>query len=208
MYNLENTQLKQKNTERGWEEKGYQQNCNSVPPSSRTPEALWPQLELLITPREFNSHKNIFLMNLFLWFPYTHLKNSSTKIYLLWLDLLVMLLSRFSRVQLCATLWTAAYQAPPSTGFSRQEYWSGLHKFINLLSQLSSWSVAVSHIAFLVTWLRDLQTEQLPGTELHLALWTQIIPGLCLARSIWQSGTPGQQFNDGHGCFLKSFAQS
>jgi len=24
------------------------------------------------------------------------------------------------------TLWTAAHQAPPSTGFSRQEYWSGL----------------------------------------------------------------------------------
>ena len=36
------------------------------------------------------------------------------------------MLSRFSRVQLCATLWTAAHQAPPSTGFSRQEYWSGL----------------------------------------------------------------------------------
>ena len=27
---------------------------------------------------------------------------------------------------LCVTLWTAAHQAPPSTGFSRQEYWSGL----------------------------------------------------------------------------------
>ena len=25
-----------------------------------------------------------------------------------------------------ATPWTAAYQAPPSMGFSRQEYWSGL----------------------------------------------------------------------------------
>ena len=31
-----------------------------------------------------------------------------------------------SRVQLLATPWTAAYQAPPSIGFSRQEYWSGL----------------------------------------------------------------------------------
>ena len=30
-----------------------------------------------------------------------------------------------SRVQLLATPWTAAYQAPPSMGFSRQEYWSG-----------------------------------------------------------------------------------
>ena len=31
-----------------------------------------------------------------------------------------------SRVLLLATPWTAAYQAPPSMGFSRQEYWSGL----------------------------------------------------------------------------------
>ena len=31
-----------------------------------------------------------------------------------------------SRVQLFATPWTAAYQAPLSMGFSRQEYWSGV----------------------------------------------------------------------------------
>ena len=31
-----------------------------------------------------------------------------------------------SRVQLFATPWTVAYQAPLSMGFSRQEYWSGL----------------------------------------------------------------------------------
>ena len=31
-----------------------------------------------------------------------------------------------SRVQLFVTPWTAAYQAPLSMGFSRQEYWSGL----------------------------------------------------------------------------------
>ena len=32
----------------------------------------------------------------------------------------------FSRVRLFATPWTVAHQAPPSMGFSRQEYWSGL----------------------------------------------------------------------------------
>ena len=32
----------------------------------------------------------------------------------------------FSRVRLLATPWTAAYQAPPSMGFSRQDYWSGV----------------------------------------------------------------------------------
>ena len=34
-------------------------------------------------------------------------------------QLLLLLLSRFSRVQLCATPETAAHQAPPSLGFSR-----------------------------------------------------------------------------------------
>ena len=38
----------------------------------------------------------------------------------------MLLLSCFSRVLLCAILWTAARQAPLSMGFSRQEYWSGL----------------------------------------------------------------------------------
>ena len=40
--------------------------------------------------------------------------------------LLLLLLSRFSRVRLFATPWTVAYQAPLSMGFSRSEYWSGL----------------------------------------------------------------------------------
>ena len=37
-----------------------------------------------------------------------------------------LLLSCFSRVRLCATPQTAAHQATPSLGFSRQEHWSGL----------------------------------------------------------------------------------
>ena len=40
--------------------------------------------------------------------------------------LLLLLLSHFSRVRLCATPQTAAHQAPLSLGFSRQEHWSGL----------------------------------------------------------------------------------
>ena len=39
---------------------------------------------------------------------------------------LLLLLSHFSRVRLCVTPETAAHQAPPSLGFSRQEHWSGL----------------------------------------------------------------------------------
>ena len=43
-----------------------------------------------------------------------------------WLNFLLLLLSHFSRVRLCANPETAAYQAPLSLGFSRQEHWSGL----------------------------------------------------------------------------------
>ena len=39
---------------------------------------------------------------------------------------MLLLLSRFTLVRLCATPETAAHQAPPSLGFSRQEHWSGL----------------------------------------------------------------------------------
>ena len=38
----------------------------------------------------------------------------------------VLLLSCFNHIQLCATLWAVAGLPPLSTGFSRQEYWSGL----------------------------------------------------------------------------------
>ena len=47
-------------------------------------------------------------------------------ISLIFLKRSLLLLSCFSHVRVCATLWTAALQAPLSTGFSRQEYWSGL----------------------------------------------------------------------------------
>ena len=38
----------------------------------------------------------------------------------------LLLLSLISRVRLCAIPETAAHQAPPSLGFSRQEHWHGL----------------------------------------------------------------------------------
>ena len=48
-------------------------------------------------------------------------------IWVLWPSLLLLLLlSHFSHVRLCATPETAAHQAPPSLGFSKQEHWSGL----------------------------------------------------------------------------------
>ena len=37
-----------------------------------------------------------------------------------------MKVKSLSRVRLLATPWTVAHQAPPSMGFSSQEYWSGV----------------------------------------------------------------------------------
>ena len=58
--------------------------------------------------------------------------------------LLLLLLSHFSRVQLCATPKMAAHQAPLSLGFSRQEHWSGL-PFPSPMheSEKSKWSRSV-----------------------------------------------------------------
>ena len=43
------------------------------------------------------------------------------------ISLMKVKVKSLSHVQLFATLWTVAHQAsPPSTGFSRQEYWSRL----------------------------------------------------------------------------------
>ena len=44
-----------------------------------------------------------------------------------------------SRVRLLATPWTAAHQAPPSVGFSRQEYWSGVPLTFKLFSHMSDY---------------------------------------------------------------------
>ena len=58
-------------------------------------------------------------------------------------------LKSFSRAWLLVTPWTAAYQAPPSVGFSRQEYWSGVplmgynsqdHKESNTIEVRHNWS--------------------------------------------------------------------
>ena len=54
----------------------------------------------------------------------------------------ILLLSRFSRVRLCATPQTAAHQAPPSLGFSRQEDWSGL-PFPSPMYVSEKWSCSV-----------------------------------------------------------------
>ena len=50
-----------------------------------------------------------------------------------------------SPVQLSATPWTAAHQAPLSMGFSRQEYWSGVHCLLLRVQQVEFFSPHSTH---------------------------------------------------------------
>ena len=76
--------------------------------------------------------------------------------------LLLLLLSCFSHVRLCATPETAAYQAPPSLGFSRQEHWSGL-PFPSPMHE----SESESEVAQSRPTLSDPMDYSLPGSSVH-----------------------------------------
>ena len=78
--------------------------------------------------------------------------------YLNWV-LLLLLLSRFSHVQLCVTPWTAAHQAPPSLGFSRQEHWSGL-PFSSPMHESEKWKWSLSVVSD-SWWPHGLQSSRL-----------------------------------------------
>ena len=89
--------------------------------------------------------------------------------------LLLLLLSRFSHVQLCATLAMAAHQAPPSLGFSRQEHWSGL-PFPSPMHESEKWK-----------WSRSVVSDSLatPWTAAY-----QAPPSMGFSRQEYWSGVP------------------
>ena len=120
-----------------------------------------------------------------------------------------------SRVRLLATPWTAAYQAPPSMRFSRQEYWSGvplpsldpgsIHGLgrspgeeIGYPLQYSGLKKSMDCIVHGVT---KSQTEQLSLSLLLGALWMWTIQGVrvclgkkphtCTGNSWWQESPMG-----------------
>ena len=55
------------------------------------------------------------------------------------------MLSRFGCVQLFATLWTVARQAPPSMGFCRQEAWSVCHALLQGILP-TGWNPSLLHL--------------------------------------------------------------
>ena len=76
--------------------------------------------------------------------------------------MLLLLLSHFSCVQLCAIPETAAHQAPPSQGFSRQNTGVGCHFLLQCMKVKSD-----SEVAQWCPTLSDPMTCSLPGSSIH-----------------------------------------
>ena len=106
-----------------------------------------------------------------------------------------------SRVWLLATPWTAAYQACPSMGFSRQEYWSGVplpspicnaveSKVEISMGSLDSLGV-MRHIAGRGNWTsaKGLAHRWQPGSLLHSPAWVchLLLAGVTTPGFLWRS---------------------
>ena len=76
--------------------------------------------------------------------------------------LLLLLLSHFSRVWLCATPEMATHQPPPSLGLSRQEHWSGL-PFPSPMHESEKWNWSCS----VMSDSSDPMDCSLPGSSVH-----------------------------------------
>jgi len=85
---------------------------------------------------------------------------TNAKIWVMLECRLLLLLSHFSRVRLCVTPQTAAHQAPPSLGFSREEHWSGL-------PFLSPMHESESEVAQSCPTLSNPMDCSLPGSSVH-----------------------------------------
>jgi len=94
----------------------------------------------------------------------------------------LLLLSHFSRVRLCATPQTAAHQAPPSLGFSRQEHWSGL-PFPSLVHESEKWKWSGS----VVSYSSDPMDCGLPGSSVHGIFQARVLEWGAIAFSVWRA---------------------
>ena len=102
-------------------------------------------------------------------------------------SLVTVKVKSLSCVRLFATPWTGAYQAPPSMGFSRQEYWSGLS--FPSPGDLPGPGIKPKS----PTFQADALTSELPGqkyylTSLNLTLFNYKIPLVILSLRILSQG--------------------
>jgi len=88
---------------------------------------------------------------------------------------MLLLLSHFSHVWLCATPDTAAHQVPPSLGFSRQEHWSGL-PFPSPMHESEKWEWSHS----VLSDLRDPMDCSLPGSSVHGIFQARVLEGVAI----------------------------
>ena len=95
------------------------------------------------------------------------------------LTLLLLLLSHFSHVRLCATPETAAHQAPPSLGFIRQEHWSDCHFLLQCMKVKSESEVAQSCLT-----VSNPMDCSLPGSSIHGILQARVLEWGAIAFSI------------------------
>ena len=86
-----------------------------------------------------------------------------------------MKVKSLSRARLLATPWTAAYQAPPSMGFSRQEYWSGLHCLLHHSVIAAAAAAAAAKSIQSCPTLCDTIDSSPPGS---------VVPGILQARTL------------------------
>ena len=101
---------------------------------------------------------------------YTHAHMNIPPTHMLRLSgpaLLLLLLSRFSRVQLCVTPKAAAHQAPPSLGISRQEYWSGVPSPSPRPCPRNVYSETLGHMYTLSTYVHVTHTYYSGYLRLH-----------------------------------------
>ena len=92
--------------------------------------------------------------------------------------LLLLLLSRFSRIRLCVTPKTAAHQAPPSLGLSRQEHWSGL-PFPSPMPESEMWKWSHPFVT-----LSDPMDCSLPGSSVHGIFQARVLEWGAIAFSL------------------------
>ena len=99
-------------------------------------------------------------------------------LYGVWKNGMLRLLSRFSRVRLCATPWTAAHQAPPSLDSPGKNTGVGCHFLLQCMKVKSESEVAQS-----CQTLRDPMDCSLPGSAVHGIFQARVLEWGAIASS-------------------------